>query len=66
MPMSRKDFIAMAAAIKRATSRYAAGTPERKVAMEVVAALIPSMYEANSNFDKGRFLEACGIEREEL
>lgn len=66
MSMSRKDFVAIAAGIKREVDRLPEGSAQRKVAANVVHAMLPALQEANSNFRRAQFVEACGLKMGEL
>jgi hypothetical protein len=58
--MTRKDYVAIAAAIKLARSTNT--KPGHQIAVSDVALLIAGvMADDNSRFDRARFLKACGI-----
>lgn len=59
--MSRKDYVAIAAAIKKFTDIY-----DDEVSKEVVTGVshnIANVFsDDNPRFDRSRFLQACGVE----
>lgn len=58
--MTRKHFEAIAEAIS--TERMWTSDPAKREAIESVAfGLAATFTQFNSNFDKGRFIEACGF-----
>jgi hypothetical protein len=68
MAMSRKDFVAMAAAMKaarrdiltkEAPERHADMLDGVSLAAEHLADVLNG---TNANFDRARFLDACGVE----
>lgn len=60
MAMSRKDYVAIATAIKRA--RLANTTRGHAAGIDDAAILIAAELQAdNPRFDRSRFLNACGV-----
>lgn len=62
MSMSRKDFEAIAAALKGSLPSDA--EPDGDLAFQHVnccEAVADALANANPRFDRGRFLEACGV-----
>ncbi len=62
--MSRKDYIAIAAAIHKA---WMDGPPDMQIvrfdtAREIAAAYAKLAKRDNPDFDRARFLTACGVE----
>lgn len=55
--MSRKDYVAIAAALR---SALAAGAEERSIA-EAARRIADAMAVGNPRFDRARFLAACGV-----
>lgn len=55
--MSRKDYVAIAAALR---SALAAGAEERSIA-EAARRIADVMAAGNPRFDRARFLAACGV-----
>lgn len=59
--MTRKHFRAIADAIAR--SRYGHDSSAERAAIDDTAVLIAyALADANPNFDRARFLRACGLE----
>ena len=58
--MTRKDYVAIAAAIK-AAQRPATSETEQSL-REISLRLASIMQNDNSRFDRARFLKACGIQ----
>ncbi len=60
--MTRKDYVLIAEAIKRANENWEGFAPEAALAIEGLAkSLSVQLVIDNPNFDRARFLEACGV-----
>lgn len=59
--MQRKDFEALASAIRAAHSGEKR-TADYKAATRVVNNLLPHLRSTNAAFDDTRFIKACGLE----
>ena len=61
--MTRKDYVALAAAIRAIDNRYrgAGGERERKAIANVVSSLSHTLICDNPAFDADRFAAACGV-----
>jgi hypothetical protein len=55
--MTRKDYVAIAAAIKALLQERPAAPPQR-----VAQVLADHMARENPRFDRARFLKACGVQ----
>lgn len=59
---TKKDFIAVAAILKGAPGAVASPTPEALAMRDRVARELADLYaRQNANFDRARFLAACGV-----
>lgn len=59
--MTRKDFKAIAVAIKDSAS-HSDGTPGSNYTLRIAASQIADVFEAdNPRFDRSKFLTACGF-----
>jgi hypothetical protein len=64
MGMSRKDYVAIAAAIKEVATDC---TPEQRlVVADIVRNLCRAMQADNNLFRRTQFIEACGLKLEEM
>lgn len=61
MSMTKRDFEALASAIKGAHSGNRR-TADYKAAARVVNNLLPHLRSVNAAFDDERFIEACGMQ----
>ncbi|HQR20098.1 MAG TPA: hypothetical protein PKV98_04485 [Burkholderiaceae bacterium] len=63
MSMSKKDYVAIAAALKDLRDgRDAGGDQQAVYGIEIAAEAIADVCEANNlRFDRNRFLAACGV-----
>ena len=59
--MTRKHFQAVAEAIRLEVKFLEADTDAHKAVRRVAQDLATVFKQANSNFDRQRFLEACGL-----
>jgi hypothetical protein len=66
--MSRKHYIALAAAIREQVERFDPSNPTEAMAIATVKATAEGIARAlradNSRFDHSRFMEACGFKGE--
>jgi hypothetical protein len=60
--MTRKDYVLIAQVIDGAMQNWEGFTPEAKEAITGLArSLSHKLADYNPNFDRARFLEACGV-----
>jgi hypothetical protein len=60
--MTRKDYVLIAQVIEGAMQNWEGFTPEAKEAITGLArSLSRKLEDYNPNFDRARFLEACGV-----
>ncbi len=59
--MTRKDYIAIAAAIKRNLDAYGDYTEARQAMTEIAISVSQVMARDNARFDSIKFLAACGV-----
>ena len=60
--MTRKDYVLIAEAIKRANENWTGFAPEAGLAIEGLAkSLSVQLVIDNPRFDRARFLTACGV-----
>lgn len=59
MSMSRKDFVLLARAIKEV--REGTSEEQRQLVDHVAKRIASAIDQSSATFQKGRFLEACGV-----
>lgn len=60
--MSKKHFVAIAAAFRAELNAYAASPVACEGIEQTARRLCETFAAANPRFDRGRFLAACGVE----
>lgn len=60
--MTRKDYVAIAAALKAISAEYAHSVDYEQGVGAAVIAVADVMARDNPRFDRGRFLKACGVQ----
>jgi len=58
--MTRKDYVAIAAAIKNAP--WSDGMTEEFIESAIANAIADVFEQDNARFDRARFLKACGVQ----
>ena len=62
--MTKKDYIAVAAVVRQ---EYGSASDEERGVIEDIAGQLARVFAAdNGRFDRGRFLRACGVLKEEV
>jgi hypothetical protein len=59
--MTRKDYVAIAAAIRRIMDSNGRNDVEKGAVSDAAHYIADAMRDDNARFDRARFLEACGI-----